>query len=226
LEFFSSLRLNLVGLTPVRKPKTSYYDVHVGGVKNVLSACKLNRVKKLVHISALGADRNSKTEYLRTKSMAEELIAKSKIKFTIIRPSIVFAINNELVKQARNTTFMFSFPKITTKVQPIYILDLAKIVHLAVNNTIDEKRIEVAGPDKMTIFEMVKKIRKKKGFVCFPMPLIILRIALELAAFLKLAGITKDQIESLKINSTTDLNSAAKYIKLTNFDEWLKSTEI
>lgn len=217
--------VNLVSLTPLKKPyQTSYETVNVKGVRNVLLACKELKIKQLVHMSALKADKDSSIEFLRTKGVGEKLVLNSRIKSTVFCPSIIFDKENELIKSISNTTFTFMFPNITTKVQPIYRHDVAKLFVLAIKGEIKEKKIEIGGPDIMTIFEMAKKIYYKQGYPCLPIPFSLFKIGIEMASWLNLFGISKDQIKSLSINNTTKSNLAEKYIKLTKFDVWLNRT--
>lgn len=214
--------VNLVGLTPLRKPyQASYEKIHVRGVKNVLLACKALKIKRLIHMSALGADKNSPIEFLRTKGRGEELVLKSKIKSTAFCPSIVFDKENELVQQMSKTAFTRMFPKIVAKIQPIYRKDVAKLFALSIQGKIKEQRLEIAGPDIMTIFQMAQKIYHKKGYHCIPIPIFFLKLGMKIASQLKLFGITPNQIKSLYMDNITKLNIGKKYIHLTKFDQWL-----
>jgi len=217
--------INLVGLSPLRKPsQTSYQGVHVKGIQNVLSACKTLKMKRFVHMSALGADVNSSIEFLRTKGVAERLVLKSNIRKTVFCPSIIFDKENELIQQISKMSFTCMFPNITAKIQPVYRNDIAKLFALTVQGKIKEKKIEVGGPESMTIFQMAQKIHRKKGFPCFPIPLFMLKIGMKVASWLHLFGITDDQIKSLSLDNAAKIDIPKKYVSLTNFDVWLKRT--
>ena len=215
--------INLVGLSPLRKPhSTSYEEIHVQGVKNVLLAWEDAKFKRLIHISALGADKESHIAYLRTKGESEELILNSGISTTVFCPSFIFDRDNELIKYARRFAYSLMFPNIPAKIQPIFRGDMAKLIKLAVEEAIMERRIEVAGPEVMTVFALAKRVFRKKGMPCIPIPLFFLKPGMKLAAFFSMFGLSNDQISMLYTNSITDSNSAAKYTGLTRFDDWLK----
>lgn len=214
--------VNLVGLSPLRMPKkTTYHKVHVIGVKNIIKACKKN--KRLVHISALGADKNSDIEYLKTKGIAEQEIKKSGLKFNVLRPSVMFDNGNEFIDSISRSSFLLFFPYIKAKMQPIYRKDVAKLVELAVSGKIQEKTIEIAGPEQISLYEIAKRIHKTKSLPIIPVPVFFLKPFLYFFAFFRLFGISKDQIKSLDLENITESNSAEKYIKLTSFDFWLKN---
>jgi len=221
------ITINLVGLTPIRKPKnTSYQEVHVRGVKNILKACKANKIKKLIHHSALGADKKSKIEYLRTKGISEEIILDSSLKVNVFCPSLIIDKKNELILQANKYAFTCFFPKIPAVMQPIHRQDVAALHRLAVEGKIKERRLEIAGPDTLNIYDIVKKIHHKKGYPCIPIPLFLVKIGMSIASVFHLFGISKDQIRSLELDNTTQRNGAKKYIKLTSFDQWLKKVRL
>lgn len=219
--------INLVGLTPMKKPRgTSYEEVQVQGVRNILSVCEDLGIKKLVQFSALGASKESQITQLRTKGEAENLILQSGIPATIFCPSFVFDTDNEFVKSVGRSAYGCMFPRIPARMQPIFRGDVVKLVRLAVEGVITENRLEIAGPDVMTIFELARKIHHKKRLPCIPIPLVFLKTGMRLAAFLKLFGLSKDQVNSLHLDNTTDTNAAEKYIELTRFDDWLGTVSI
>src|SRR3989338_3899562 len=219
--------INLVGLTPVRRPKgITYEQAHVEGAKNVVKACKAMKIKKLVHMSAVGANKNSVIEYIRTKGLGEELVLHSGLNVTVFCPAIIFDKGHELIKTALKMRWLCSFPNVKAKMRPVYRQDIAKLYALAVDGKIKERKIEVGGSQVMTLFEFVKKIINKKGFPCFPVPLFFVKIGLYLASWFHLFGITKDQIRSLCIDNTTPSKAALKYLKLTSLDDWLSRTEL
>lgn len=215
--------INLIGLTPLFKPKcTTYYKVHVGGVANILKACKKNKVSKIVHISALGANKNSEIEYIRTKGIAEQKIKNSEIDYNIIRPSVIFGKGSELIDMFYKSAPAMFFPKIKTKMQPIHRSDVAKIISLASKNKIRENVIEIAGNKKIPLYKIAKKIYNKRGFPFIPIPEAIFKPSMKLFAFLGVFGLGKDQVRSLNLENTTEKNKAAKYIDLTDFENWVK----
>src|SRR3989338_5725084 len=201
--------INLVGLTPVKKQEPGLYEkIHVEGVKNIIEACKKAKIKRFVHMSALGADKNSDIEYLRTKGLGEEAVLHSGLNVTVFCPSLIFDTEHELIQQAVKMAPMRSFPEITAKVQPIFRGDLAKLFALAVEGKIKEKKLEVGGPQVMMLFEMVEKIYAKKGYPCVTVPLSLVKVGLGVASLFGLFGISKDQIKSLDRDNITKSNIA------------------
>lgn len=219
--------IHLIGLSPLKKPKKiTYEDVHVHGTKHIVAACKTHKVKRLIHMSALGADPHSPIEYLRTKGIAEQLVKKSKVPHTIFCPSVIFDGENELIQQIRKTAYTLFFPNIPAKLQPLYRGDVAKLFRLAVEGKVKEEKITVGGPQTLSIYDIAKKIHKKKKVPCFPIPLSLLKTGMNVASLFGLFGITKDQVRSLTVDNIVDKNHAKEYISLTSFDAWLKNAKL
>ncbi|MFB6265806.1 MAG: NAD-dependent epimerase/dehydratase family protein, partial [Candidatus Nanohaloarchaea archaeon] len=113
--------INLAGLSPMQEPRgVSYEAVHSEGAENVVDACRENGTERLVHMSALGADPDATTEYLRTKGEGKERVLNSGLETTVLEPSIIFDDGNELVRQARRFAPSRVFPHLKTRIQPVY----------------------------------------------------------------------------------------------------------
>ena len=79
--------INLVGLLEP-KGENTFKNAHCVGAKNLATLCIEQNIEKLIHVSALGVDKNKSSSYAKTKLEAEKNIKKNK-KSLIIRPSIV-----------------------------------------------------------------------------------------------------------------------------------------
>ncbi|MFB6246002.1 MAG: NAD(P)H-binding protein [Candidatus Pacearchaeota archaeon] len=219
--------INLVGLTPLFEPKnTTYYDVHVNGVENMLNACKKNNVSKIIHISALGADKNSDIEYLRTKGIGEEKVKNSKIDPVIFKPSVIYDENNELIEMLYKSAPLMLFPKIKTRMQLIHRSNVAELVSKAFAGEIGEGSLEIAGPKKLPLHKIAEKIYRKRGFPCVKFPYFFFHPVLKAVSSLRLFGIGKGQAKSINLDNTTNKNDAKRYIKLTDFESWIKKANL
>lgn len=212
--------INLVGLSPLKKPKVPYEKIHAEGVKNIIEACRKQGVNRIIQMSNLGADPKAKTEMLRTKGRAEKLLLESGLDVTIIRPSIIYDAENELVRTAYRLAWTRMFPDIPAKVQPIYRQDVGEIFRLAVERKLP-RIVDAAGPDVMSVYELARKIYHSKGYACFPIPISLVRSVMGFASLFNLFGVSRDQIISLHTDNVTSHNEAAKHIDLMPFDRWL-----
>lgn len=202
--------INLVGLSPLRKPrKTSYQEIHVQGVDNIIEAAKHNNIKKIIHISVLGADSTSNIEYLRTKAQAEQHLFHSKLPITILCPSLLWSEKSSLMNLLKGPFV----PCIPAKFSPIHVEDVAKYIKLGVQGVIKEKRLELGGPQDLTIHQMAEKANGKG----IPLPYWIVKFGTQVLAAAQLFGITPDQVKSLNLDNSLDDVRCFDYFKPRTF---------
>lgn len=110
-------------------PKSLYADVNIGGAKNVISAARAHKIKKIIFTSSVaiyGLNRGTPNEdmdakpfneYGRTKYEAEKLFFEwakedERNSLTILRPAAIFGENNRgnvynLIKQVKSGMFLY-----------------------------------------------------------------------------------------------------------------------
>jgi uncharacterized protein YbjT (DUF2867 family) len=82
--------INLVGVLHDGRGHASFQGAHVDLARKVVAACKESGVRRLLHMSALGARAAGPSRYLRTKGEAEAVVRESGLAWTIFRPSVIF----------------------------------------------------------------------------------------------------------------------------------------
>ncbi len=138
--------INLLGILKENKKEGStFYKVHFEFTKELVDGAKRANVKKFIQMSALGADKNSKSMYMKTKAMAEEYLIGSGIKYTIFRPSIIMGKEQKLfedLKKFSRIALFYIAPR--GKVQPINIYDVKDSFLKAVDD-FDNEIFELCG---------------------------------------------------------------------------------
>ncbi len=156
--------INLAGiLTP--SGNQSFYAVHEFGAKAVAQAAAKANVSRLVHMSAIGADVNATSKYLKSKGVGEENVIKAFPSATIVRPSLVFGPEDMFFNQfAELARFSPVLPLIGgghTKYQPIYVGDVAKAVANILDiSTTGGKIYELGGPEILSFKQLLQFILK------------------------------------------------------------------
>ena len=101
--------INTVGIL-APSGKQTFEAVHVDGARAIAKAAREAGVKRLVHVSAIGADKNSKAIYARTKAAGEQAVLEEFPTAIIVRPSIVFGPEdqffNRFASMARVSPFL------------------------------------------------------------------------------------------------------------------------
>jgi NADH dehydrogenase len=158
----TSAVVNLVGVFG-RKMEA----IHVEGARNVADAARDAGSGALVHISAIGADPHSPSNYGRTKGEGELAVRKAFPKATTVRPSLVFGPEDDLTNRFAALARLPFLPVIAAarKFQPVYVRDVAQAISKA---TLEPqvhggKTYEIAGPQVLTMAELNQAIVELSG---------------------------------------------------------------
>ena len=222
----SDVVINLIGiLYETRKQK--FYNIHSTIPEVVAKACKESEVKKFIHVSAIGANDNSKSLYQKSKYSGEVKALNNFNKTVIIRPSVVCGTEDNFTNLFSKLSFLPVIPLvgINYKFQPILVNDVADAIVRAIETKNNENKIyEIGGPKIISFGDMVKSILKtinKKRFVV-PMPMPIAKIQSTITDLLPFPPIlTKDQCEIL---SEADNIVSNNFLSLKDLD--LKPSDV
>ncbi len=136
--------------------------VHVDGARIVAEEARLAGATSLVHISAIGADPTSDSDYGRTKGEGEDAVRAAFPGATIIRPSLAFgpedALTNRFAAMGRMPVVPVLAPK--TRFQPVYVRDLGRaIAEAALDPTrYGGKIYEIGGPEVLSMLDLHRAI--------------------------------------------------------------------
>ena len=143
------------------------HEVHVDGARNVAGAAAQEGTGALVHVSAIGADVNSASEYGRTKALGEQAVSNAYPKATIIRPSLVFGPDDQLTNRFAAMAQLPLLPVLAAKrmFQPVYVRDLAEAIAKAALDPQAHagKTYEIAGPQPLSMIELHRAILELSG---------------------------------------------------------------
>lgn len=199
--------INLVGIG-YEGGKQRFRAVHTMGARNVAEASRQAGVTTLVHMSALGADPQSASNYARTKGLGEAEVQAAFKDAIIIRPSIIFGQGdtffNRLGAMAR---YLPVLPVIGAKarVQPIYVGDVAAAFLAAVEGNVKAGRIyEIGGPEIATQLDLMKRVvaETQRSNLVVPIPAGLGKLLALPFAFLPFAPLlTSDQVDLLQADN-------------------------
>ncbi len=194
--------INLIGiLYETRRQK--FFNIHAKIPEVVAKICSESDVKKFIHVSAIGANENSKSLYQKSKYQGEIKALNNFKKTVIIRPSVVCGTEDNFTNLFSKLSILPIIPivGINYKFQPIIVNDVADAIVKSIDSKNNEGKIyEIGGPKVISFGEMVKSILKtvnKKRFVV-PMPMPIAKIQSAITDLLPFPPIlTKDQCQIL-----------------------------
>ena len=212
--------VNLVALSPLFTPSGGnrmHEHVHLGGTENVVDAAETTGVRRLVQLSALGADPDGPTAYVRAKGAAERVVRDSDLDWTIVRPSVVFGDGGEFISFTKTLTtpYLTGLPGGgETRFQPLWVGDLAPMLAEAVVHDQHVGKIyELGGPDVLTLAEVASLAYRADGkpLTVLPVPMPLARLGLTLAGTVPKIPLGVDQYRSLKFDNTVVQNDVAAF---------------
>ena len=158
--------INLVGILHERR-KGDFRRFHVEFIKSVVEACSQTGIKRLLHISALGADQGTGSSlYLRSKGEAENLLhtfGQRGLQVTSFQPSVVFGKEDDFINRFAGILSWYAgyFPLACadSKLAPVYVGDLVERIVSAIDNSDSfSRRYTVCGPEVFTLRQVVELI--------------------------------------------------------------------
>jgi len=172
--------------------------VHVDGARTVAECATELGLNALVHVSAIGADPESESDYGRTKGEGEAAVRAAFPAATIIRPSLVFGPDDDLTNRFARMARLPFLPVIaaSSRFQPVYVRDLGKAIAMAAldPSTHGGKTYEIGGPRAMSMVELHREIIALTGQTPEILPLPdLFGSALSRLGFLPGAPLTRDQ---------------------------------
>ena len=140
--------------------------VQAKGAGHVAAAAKAAGVGTLVHLSAIGADRDSASAYGRSKGDGEAAVRAAFPGAAILRPSIIFGLEDKFINRFAALIRMAPvIPVIApaSRFQPVYVGDVADAVVAALNADAAGKTFELGGPQILTMAELMRWIAQATG---------------------------------------------------------------
>ena len=175
----SEIVINCVGILNEEKNK-KFRQIHSDAPEKLAILAKDLGVKKFIHISSIGADQKSDSNYAKSKGIGETKIINAFPDAIILRPSIVFGSEDQffnLFSQISCISPILPIVGGNTKFQPVYVDDIAKSVAkvLQTDTSTFKKNIkifELGGPDIMSFHSLMVKmlliIYRKKLIINLP----------------------------------------------------------
>ena len=196
--------INLVGIL-YESGRHKFGSIHVEGAARIARATAAAGGKRLVHISAIGADRDARSEYARSKAAGEAAVREHFPAATILRPSIVFGREdgffNLFAGLARLLPVLPLYGGGKTRFQPVYVGDVAAAVMAVLDDPAAVgQAYELGGPRVYSFAELMRlvvtTIERRRMLV--PVPFAIGGLQAMFLELLPRPPLTRDQLKQLK----------------------------
>ena len=189
----------------VEKSGATFDAVHGQGAHNVAKQARIAGVERLIHISGVGADPQSRSPYVRARGIGEDLVRGAFDGVTILRPSVIFgpedAFFNSLANMARRSPVLPLFGLGATTLQPVFVGDVAEAcARVLAEASTQGKAYELGGPrvySYKALLELVLKQTARRG-VLLPVPFFVWDMLAAIMAFFPNPPLTRDQVTLMK----------------------------
>lgn len=206
--------IHLVGIIQEGRGFT-FRSVHVEGTGNMLAAAKKAGVMQFFFQSALGSRPDARSGYHKTKWEAEELVRRSGVPFTILRPSLIYGPGDlftvRLSEMMRLSPVLPVIGSGRSKVQPVFIDDVAAcIVKAVASGAFLNRAYEIGGPEQLTYEEVTRAIAEAMGIrrPVLHLPMLFMRTMARIAeTALPKPPVTTDQLVMLLEDNVCDVKN-------------------
>tara|TARA_B100001248_G_C27298860_1_gene416113 strand:+ start:8 stop:973 length:966 start_codon:yes stop_codon:yes gene_type:complete len=220
-----SICVNLIGIL-YEKKKGQFKTIHTD-LPDMLSK-RMNRFKndKFIHLSSLGIEKALDSEYAKSKLNGEKKIAQNFKNSIIIKPSIVYSVDDKFTTNfmtlLNRLPFMPLYYDGKTKFSPIHVSDLVNILYELINGNFYKLTLECIGPEILSFKEIINKLLKSinKKRILFPLPYPLAKISAKILQLLPNPLLTEDQLNLLKYDNVDS------GLHKTNIDLGLKAEKI
>lgn len=207
--------INLIGTFDGNKKRSKV--AHASYVERIAKLAKELKVKKIIHVSALGVSEDANSQYYKSKyegeRILEETLKNSFVQYAIVRPAFMFGKRAPLLDQLIHLVAVAPYmmiPSSRSKLQPVYVMDVVDgIVSLLEKQDLDRKIYNFAGKETLTFIELIKKALqcahispKKVG----KMPNFFAWLMAKTTGWIPKAPFTMNHYLSMQVDGTTTKN--------------------
>ena len=216
--------INLIGILFEKKRGNTFNNIHSIFPSLLSKLSKEYKLKKFIHLSALGIESATDSDYAKSKLQGEKNILKNFPLATILRPSVVYSVDDNFT-----TNFMTLLNRLpvfplyyggNTKFSPIHCSDLTDIIFNIISKNNYSNIIECVGPEVITFKEVLERLLDlmEKKRILLPFPLTAANLMAKFFQLMPKPLLTQDQLRLLKYDNVV----SGKY--KTNNDIGVPST--
>jgi len=196
--------INLVGI--LHGSSADFERAHVALPRRIAQACMRAGVRRVVHVSALGAQAGGPSHYLRSKAAGEAALKGAELDLTVLRPSVMFGAEDHFLNLfARLSRRLPVLPLAGahSRLQPVWVDDVARgMAACLVRPDTIGLTLECAGPRVTTLRELVEAVGRWSGHPRRVIPISDSLARLQIALLSLLPGeplMTQDNLLSLGV---------------------------
>jgi uncharacterized protein YbjT (DUF2867 family) len=194
----------------VEHGQETFHSVHVESAERVAAQAHRAGVKRLVHISGIGADPASQSRYIRTRGEGELVVAAAFADAHIIRPAVMFGPDDAflitILNLLRRLPIYPMFGRGLMRLQPVYVEDVAEAIARIIERAEAQPGIfECGGPRAYFYEEFVGVVARQAGLapILIPIPFAVWRALAWASEILPDPLLTRNQVELMEIDTVS-----------------------
>ena len=194
--------VNAVSLYVEGGDRETFHAVHVDAAARIARLAREAGVRRLVHLSGIGADSASSSDYIRARGEGEVVVRDAFPGAILVRPSVMFGPDDHflttLVRLLRTLPVYPLFGSGRTRLQPVHVEDVAEAIARLVGGAAgaDQLCYELGGPRTYTYAELLRSVaaRISTHARLLPVPFALWQILALLSEFVPGAPLTRNQV--------------------------------
>jgi uncharacterized protein YbjT (DUF2867 family) len=201
--------VNAVSLYLERGQET-FHSIHVEAAERVAARAERCGVKRLIHVSGIGADPRSQSLYIRKRGEGELAVRKAFADAILIRPAVMFGPNDAflttILKLLKRLPVFPMFGNGQMRLQPVYVEDVGQaIANIMQWEQTGSTTFECGGPRVYSYEEILRGVATAAGIkpILFPVPLAAWGALARISELLPSPPITRNQVELMQIDSVS-----------------------
>jgi NADH dehydrogenase len=213
--------VNLVGILNERgRSGAGFSRVHVELVRKLVDACRRERVDRLLHVSALNADADGPSHYLRSKGRGERVIRAESgpdLAWTIFQPSVIFGPRDDFVNRfarlLRAIPLGLPLARPGARFAPVWVGDVVAAMQRALaDDATAGDCYELCGPERLALVDIVRRVRDRLGVAraVIGIPDVAARLQAAICDFVPGKPFSTDNYRSLLVDSVCKVNGLAR----------------
>jgi uncharacterized protein YbjT (DUF2867 family) len=194
----------------VEHGQETFHSVHVESAQLVAVQAHRAGVKRLVHISGIGADAASPSLYIRKRGEGELAVRAAFVEALFIRPAVMFgpddAFLTTILKLLRQLPVYPMFGRGVTRLQPAYVEDVAEAVGRIMERAETPSRVfELGGPRVYSYEEFLRAMAHHAGLTprLIPIPFAVWHALALASEILPSPLLTRNQVELMQIDTVS-----------------------
>lgn len=204
--------INSIGIIREQR-RARFAAVHTAAPLALFAAAAEGGVRKIVQISALGADEHASSRYHRSKQVADRRLTELGVPYVVLRPSIVYGPGDHSMRLFARLAALPITPVPGDgqyQLQPVHVNDLVQAVVASVEQAdLRDLIVDVGGAEALTFAALLDTLAreqdKQRGTCILPIPWLLMRLVAALTDILGVGPITGEELGMLRRGNTADI---------------------